>query len=175
MEVIFLVYGAGGPQLKRNPLGRSHARHLYVEDPTTMTTVLLILAFVVVWLLVNYGFATESSWRLLAERYRAASEPSGTSLHGQVYRMGNVSEGWGITVLSVSAAGLYLRRSGLFRPFHHPLLIPWQVISHAGAGRTWWGRDWHALELDAITVLRLSTRAFQIVAPYVGPPANAAA
>jgi len=137
-----------------------------MNENSPLSLIVLALSFPAVWLLVSHGFADTSGWRLLAERYRTTNRPDGPVLYWQVYRMGSLPDS-GITILSASPVGLYLSRVDLFRLFHPPLLIPWRTITKVAEGRTWWGRDWVDLELDAITVLRVGIKAVQTIALYV--------
>jgi hypothetical protein len=131
--------------------------------------------FVGVWLLVSHSFATTSGWRFLAERYRATDKANGPEFRRQVYRMGDVPERGGVTILRVTPPGLYLFTFIPFRPFHPPLLVPWRVIARVDEGRTLGGRHWVGIELDGITVLRIGTKAFESLAPHIPPLTHAAA
>jgi len=85
------------------------------------------LGFAFMWTLVCFITAGLGGWSKLAGRFRAAEEPEGEifSMQSGRFRFMNYN-----SVLKIIPAnrGLYLSVFFLFRPFHPPLLVPWEAI-----------------------------------------------
>ena len=133
-----------------------------------MSLLLLPSLFLGLWIFLNREFLKSSGWLDLEERYRATHRPPGKLLRRQVYRFGAVREN-GFSSLLASPQGLYIEPTIFGRPFHKALLIPWREVQKRQEGRSWWHRQWVEIELDVITTIRVSPRAYSAMAPYLQP------
>jgi hypothetical protein len=85
------------------------------------------LFFVAIWSLVLGLTARVAGWWRLAQRYADTSLFSGETIRFATAQFGLASYS-GMLVVGASDMGLYLATIRIFRPFHHPLFIPWNEI-----------------------------------------------
>ena len=147
------------------------------QEPPRWAQVLFYPTFIGGLLLVQARLAWNSGWSALATRYRTHVRPNGRRFWRQVTRFGTVPEG-GMTILTVSDSGLFLRPFPLFFFRRPPLLIPWREIGWVRERKTFpWGRDYE-LDLGGITTVQVRGKAFaamQSLIPQLsaGSPPNA--
>jgi hypothetical protein len=96
--------------------------------------------FAGVWLLMMRILSFASGWTQLAERFQHAGEFRGEVHHSQSARMRGVNFN-GVLEIGVGGEGLFLVPMRLFRPFHKPLLIPWEEM-HAEPFRRFLSRGY---------------------------------
>jgi hypothetical protein len=87
--------------------------------------------FAAMWCGVSYMVARISGWTALAARYRALDEPTGERLLWTSAQLGGASFRSCLN-LTLSASGLSMVPSLLFRLFMKPLLIPWSDARFEG-------------------------------------------
>jgi hypothetical protein len=125
---------------------------------------LLPIFFIALWLFISALFALISGWWSLAEDFRATAKPEGQNVTGQVKQMGIVPENR-VTHMIISPVGLYLYASLLFRFLHPALLIPWSKVHEARRIKMlWW--DTYQLDLDSITIIRVTQAAYDVIRQY---------
>ncbi|MFL7812208.1 MAG: hypothetical protein ACK2TT_03040 [Anaerolineales bacterium] len=93
---------------------------------------ILILAafpiyFIALWCFILWLIALAGGWKKLSGHYRQLGD-----FQGQILRMQSARLNWSnysnILRIGLSERGLYMSPMVLFRPFHPPLLIPWEEI-----------------------------------------------
>lgn len=105
-----------------------------------MTTVLIIIAFLVIfplfWMAITYLISQMSGWSAMAQHYRTDTKPEGYSTS-----MNSGMIGWsrynGVLQLVLNEKGLYISILFLFRIGHPPLFIPWEHIELGGKVDYW--------------------------------------
>jgi len=125
------------------------------------------LIWVIVTIVLSYG-----GWQQLATHYRVTTLPA--EAEGSL--LGYAKVGWVSykNVLRVGACreGLALSVSFLFRPFHPPLLIPWQAVGSIQSTTFLWSTTYSvALSTGGATseVLKFTSSAFlATLQPWVG-------
>jgi hypothetical protein len=131
----------------------------------TMPIVLFPLFFAALWLTAGALLSTVSGWPRLARRFPAATEPSGTTLKGQVYSLGGVGEN-NVTALTVSAGGLHLKAHFLFRFLRPAILVPWSEVRFVSERKIlWWRR--YVLELGGATKIAIGEQAFRALEGFL--------
>ncbi len=91
-----------------------------------MTPWFALVIFPPAWLFVLWLLAKASGWSALGERYRHSGMDVGVVQPMKTIYVGLVAYG-GLNV-ACGSEGLQLRQILPFRPFHPPLLIPWQEL-----------------------------------------------
>ena len=120
--------------------------------------------FIGFWLFMSAFFAVVSGWWSLAQVFRSIEKPQGQKVAGQVRQMGIVPENR-VTHLIVSAEGLYLYASLLFRFLHPALLVPWSRVNQAHRIKVlWWNT--YRFELGSITTIRVTQAAYDVIRQY---------
>ncbi|MEZ4886708.1 MAG: hypothetical protein R3E32_18410 [Chitinophagales bacterium] len=100
-----------------------------------MTTVLIIIAFLVIfplfWIAINYLTAKISGWATMAKYYRTDLKPEG---YAKSMTSGTV--GWArynyVLNIVINEEGLYMSTISLFSIAHPPVFIPWEHIELRG-------------------------------------------
>jgi hypothetical protein len=137
-----------------------------MTPPNPFVEVLLvILAFVVLWVCVCGLLGQASGWPILARSYRASGRPSGVRLNGQVFRIGSVPERR-VTGLVVAQNGLYLWTHWAFRVFRPALCIPWEAIKGLHPRKFLWV-TWYIIETESPVQIVVSKKAYAAIRPYV--------
>ena len=83
--------------------------------------------FITLWCFILWLLSLFSGWRKLATRYGYQDSFQGESLRLQSARINGVNYN-NVLNLGLNRQGLYISPMVLFRPFHKPLLIPWEEI-----------------------------------------------
>lgn len=79
---------------------------------------IFVVLFIAWWFICLKLLSKSSGWESLAHKYAFKGKFSGKKLRCQSYRRG--------IHVGANEYGLYLAVLFVFRPFHKPLLIPWQ-------------------------------------------------
>ncbi len=126
---------------------------------------LIPVFFVGLWLIISASFAVTSGWLSLAQSFRASARPHGEAVYGQVKQIGFIPER-AVTHMIVSADGLYLYASLLFRFLRPALLIPWSEVRYA---RTVTLVAWPTYQFDlaSTTSIRVTQRAYDAMVKYL--------
>src|SRR5262245_34588810 len=91
--------------------------------------------FVGMWLGVSALLAELSGWPELAREFPGGkTPPDGTRMRRQVVKTGVVGEN-GVTVLVLSARGLYMEAPLPFRFRRPPVLVPWGAVRYVSEHR----------------------------------------
>jgi len=130
---------------------------------------ILLGAFVLLWIGGLWFTAWAGGWRRLAERFGNPPSFEGEVTPASSARIRFFFLYKGTLDLGVSEMGLYLAPRRLYRLFHPPLLIPWTEIQAEMRGRGMWA--WSGLHLTfpsvANTTITFYSRELDIVLPYV--------
>jgi len=78
------------------------------------------LLFIPWWLVSLKGISKWSGWEALAQKYEFKGK-----FHGKLLQCHGLGRG---THIGANENGLYFATLYVFRPFHKPLLVPWQDI-----------------------------------------------
>jgi hypothetical protein len=140
-------------------------------DPSESPVAFLIY-FLALWVAVTSLLGFLSGWPMLAREYRAANRPSGTTLRGEVSRIGIVPE-HNVTGMVVSEQGLYLWTLWPFRLLRPPLLIPWANFQNVRQGKFLW-RKWYVIETETAVPIAVSAKAYEAIRKYLPSPLHAA-
>ena len=85
------------------------------------------LMFIAIWCFTLAIISLFSGWGKLAEQYQSSRQFTGTVYSFQSVRMKR-AQYTNALKLGADRTGLYLAPCGIFRPFHKPLLVPWNEI-----------------------------------------------
>jgi hypothetical protein len=142
--------------------------HRAGQEPPTWVQILFYPVFVLGFFLTEAQRAQDSGWTELAARYRARSRPKGSSLSGQVTRIGKIYQG-NTTRLIVTGEGLFLYPVIFFRFSRPPLLIPWRDIGWVQETKDLWFKVWE-MDLGGITSIRIRRKAYERLKGFVPLP-----
>lgn len=78
------------------------------------------LLFILLWFVGLKNISKCSGWKALAQKYEFKGK-----FHGKLLRCHGLG---GSTHIGANEDGLYFAMIFVFRPFHKPLLVPWQDI-----------------------------------------------
>lgn len=109
--------------------------------PVWLLWLSLALVFLATWSSVLAAISFLGGWGRLARHYRARSLPTGCLMAWQTVRLDREIAFRGSLDVAADEQGLYLRVWPIYRPFHPPLLIPWEDLRSQRQGPTnRWGR-----------------------------------
>lgn len=102
-----------------------------MEENPVLLILFIIVAFPIffglLWTFVMLINSFMTGWQNLARHYHHPYP-----FAGKIHRMQSIFTRWGrysaVMNIGVSESGLYLVPMMIFRPFHKPLLIPWDEI-----------------------------------------------
>lgn len=100
-----------------------------IEYQAALTGILAVVSFPILWTLVLGLISAITGWRRLATLYPAPpGDPEGTRWRFRTAGFRNASHYSGCLHFTATQGGLHMKLFLPFRPFHPPLLIPWDAL-----------------------------------------------
>lgn len=118
------------------------------------------LFFTILWVGITLLMSFIGGWGKVAKRYPASERPATGAVLGRVTGMFGVARYKFVLTVITTDTGLYIENRKVFRPGHHPLLIPFTAI-HNARKQTLFFWEFVAFDVDDLASVRLPSKVFE--------------